>query len=358
MRITQGKLLAQRFYDLADDIDLTRAQALLRERMPRLRSVRNARHLRIPRPPLEMALDPRPAGLGGFPDRPVLVRLYDVGVLAVTFALPLPAPLSGEELITLSIAVQDAEDAITEAGEAVAREVLSRIAGTCRNPSVSELNEDYTIFSIETTEPEASARELAAAVDIPRVLLAEPRPISDEARAASIETFSWDPANLVALSWNGALLYGEEEDVRDLLEVASMQLLEMRAFENEVGRALDHLYEEVESHRSGLFESSRRFQRLSRDIMRRLVDVTEITERVDNSLQWLGDTWYARVHRAAVRVFDIPRWQKQLEHKLNVMRGLNQIIVDQVTTRQSLRLEAAIVLLIVIEILMALFDVF
>ena len=89
--------------------------------------------------------------------------------------------------------------------------------------------------------------------------------------------------------------------------------------------------------------------------MRLFVDVTEVAERAESSLQWLGDTWYARVHRAAVKAFDIPRWQRQLEHKLDLLQEINELIVDQIHTRQSMGLEWAVVLLILFEIVMAFF---
>ena len=102
---------------------------------------------------------------------------------------------------------------------------------------------------------------------------------------------------------------------------------------------------------------AKKYRALSREIMRLFVDVTEVTERVDNSLQWLGDTWYARIHRGAVEAFDIPRWQTQLEHKLDLLQEINDLIVDQITTRQSMNMEAAIVFLIVMEIVMAFFEI-
>ncbi|MBI3179476.1 MAG: hypothetical protein HYZ27_07420, partial [Deltaproteobacteria bacterium] len=95
MQITRGRLLAQRFFDLADEVDLDRAEALLHSASRPSRFVRAARQIRMPRPPLELTLPPRTSGVPQCAAGEVLVRLYDVGVLAVTFNHPLPVPLDG-----------------------------------------------------------------------------------------------------------------------------------------------------------------------------------------------------------------------------------------------------------------------
>jgi hypothetical protein len=242
----------------------------------------------------------------------------------------------------------------------VAEETVRGMRSACVYPDISETSEDYTILTIDATEPAASAIELKKHVDLPRVLLGETQNISDQERENLQEhSFSWNPANLVVLSWNVAILFGVDEssDVPDLLEVASMQLLELRAYDELVGRYLDRLYDEIGHGPLGWYRASR-YQRLSRTTMQLFVDITEITERVDNALQWLGDTWLARVHRGAARAFEIPRWQRQLEHKLELLRQINELVVDQLTTRQSMRLEASIAILIIIEIFILVFEMF
>ena len=75
MDITRGRVLAQRFYDIADEIDLKHAAELVQSLSRRPRFVRSARQIRLPNPPLEMALGARPSPLPGAGSAEVLVRL-------------------------------------------------------------------------------------------------------------------------------------------------------------------------------------------------------------------------------------------------------------------------------------------
>jgi hypothetical protein len=306
-----------------------------------------------------MSLAPRPCGLAGRPPCEVLVRIYDVGALVVTFSIDLPSPLGPEELIGFAAQVKEAEDLITQAAQPVAEEIRSTIAKACKPGEVSVVTEDYTIFYLQATSPACSAESLGQALDIPRLLLAETKPIAYSERLNFVHaSFSYGPDDLVVIDWNSALLLDPtgSADVPELLELASMQLLELRAYDNLVGMSLHRLYKELEPEHSAFFRSSH-FQRLSRKIMQIFVDVTEITERIDNSLTFLGDTWFARIHRAAVAEFGIPHWQRQLRNKLEVLRQINELLVDQITSQKSLRIEGAIVVLILIEICVAFFRV-
>lgn len=355
MQIIRGRVLAQRVFDIADEIRLPEAETLVSQLARRPRFVGSAKHIQLPSPPLEMSLAPRPCGVPGQPPCDVLIHIYDVGALVVTFNIDLPSPMGPEELIQFAAQVNDAEGLITEAARPVAEEIKTAIAKACKPGEISEVSEDYTIFYLHATSPACTAESLGQALDIPRLLLAETKPIANSERLNFVHaSFSYGPDDLVVVDWNSALVLDPTGavDVPELLELASMQLLELRAYDRLVGKSLDLLYKELEPEHNAFFRSQH-YQRLSRKIMQIFVDVTEITERIDNSLTFLGDTWLARIHRAAVSEFGIPHWQRQLRNKLEVLRQINELLVDQITSQKSLRIEGAIVILIVIEILLA-----
>lgn len=357
MIVSRGRVLAQRFFDIADEIDLPRAAQLVRlSRRPQF--VRSARQIHLPSPPLEMELGPRASPLPEVPAADVLVRVYDVGAIAVTYSLELPTPLDAEALIAFASRVMGGEDLFLRPARAIADEIAAAIRGACKVHNVSAVAEEYTLFFISGTEPKVDADSITDELDVARLLLGETGAISRRERAQQSHAFiSYSPDELVVVDWNSALIYDPSgsPDLVDLLELTSMQLLELRAYDDIVGRSLTRLYGELERERT-LF-AARKYGRLSRQIMRLFVDVTEMTDRIENSLTTLGDSWLARVHRAAIAEFEIPRWQRLLKDKLEVLRQINELIVDQITSAKSLRLESAIVILIVIEILFALFKV-
>ena len=355
MEITRGRVLAQRFFDIAEEVNLQHAERLVAELSRRPRFAGSARHIQLPNPPLEMTLGPRAIGLAGIHPSEVWARLYDVGALVVTFVIDIPPGTDSETLIRLAQRIAEGEETITQAARPMAQEIGTAIAQACKLSDVSTITEDYTIFYIQATQPTSDAASLGTWLDIPRLLLGEVEPIAEREREQLVHaSFSYRPDDLVVIDWNSALVLDPTGavDVPELLELASMQMLELRMYDVLVGRALDSVYLDLGTEQRGMFLSSR-YSKLSRRIMRLFVDVTEITERIDNALTFLGDTWLARLHRAAVVEFDIPRWQRQLRNKLEVLRQINEFLVDQITSQKSLNIEIAIVGLIVIETLMA-----
>jgi hypothetical protein len=356
MQVTKGRILAQRIFDVADEVRLAEAEALLRRTSDQLSFVRTASRIRNTQPPLQVVLDAGFAGVEGLAARSVVTRIYDLGAVVVTFDIPLPGPMSGEELIAFAARVLDAEERITDEARPIAEGVARAVASASRIGEVSTIVEDYTVIVIEGTEPKVTGDEFMRELDVARLLLGEKSTIANTERGHVMrQTFSYNPDELVVLDWNSALIVdrGGGLEVADVIELATMQLLELRAYDQIVQRQLTRLYKEIGGRKRRGF-LSRHYRQLSIEIMRLFVDLSELTDRFDNSLQMIGDTWLARIHRAAVEEFDIPRWRRMLEEKLNVLHQFNTLLVDQVTTRDSMRLEAAIVALIVFEIALAL----
>ena len=357
MRVICGHILIQRFFDVADQIDLHEAKKILAASGFSIFHAHTSRHAVQPYPPLEATLGPRPSGVPQADPLPATVRFYAVGTLVVTFILPLRNPTPPSELIELGQRILDHERAITECARPIAQELFQVVATACTPGEESAFLEDYTVFVISETDPSCDAAAFAAHLDIPRLLLGEPGQISAPEREHIMRhRFSYYPDELVVIDWNSALVYDPRSapDVPNILEIATSQLLGLRAYDNMVGRALDRLYAELEPFKQNvLVNASSRYQKLSRRIMQLYIDVTEMTERIEASLEFWGDTWLARIHRAAVNAFDIPRWQRHLHEKLQVLGQINTHLVDQITTRRGLTAEYAIIILIILEILLA-----
>lgn len=357
MQITRGRVLAQRFFDIAEEVNLVRAESFVRELSRRPRFVGSAKHIELPNPPLEMALGHRGIEVAGHKAHDVVVRIYDVGALVVTLVLDLANPSEPESLVAMAQDIAFAEDAITEACRPIAEEIKLAIRPACKITDLtSDIVEDYTVFVVQTTSPAASAASLPQHLDIPRLLAADTGLLAEQERQSLCHaSYSYRPDDLVVVDWNSALVLDPNgaQEVAELLEFTVMQMLELRTYDNMVGRALDRVYKDLDDTARAPWRS-RNYPAVSRRIMKLFVDVVEITERIDNSVTFLGDTWLARLHGAAASEFGIPRWQKQLRSKLDVMHQINKLLADQITSQKSMRIEVAICALIVIEVVLAL----
>lgn len=357
MLITRGRVLAQRFFDIAEEVNLARAESCVRELSRRPRFVGSAKHIELPSPPLEMSLGHRNIEVVGHRLHDVVVRIYNIGAVVVTLVLDLPNPSEPESLIALAQDLAAAEDAITEIARPIAAEIKAAIQPACKiSDLTSDIVEDYTVFIVQSTEPAPRSNTIGQYLDIPRLLAADKGELGEQERHSLLHaSHSYRPDDLVVIDWNSALVLDPAgaQEVAELLEFTVMQMLELRTYDSLVGRALDRVYKDLDDSDRSPWRS-RNYPELSRRIMKLFVDVVEIAERVENSVTFLGDTWLARLHGSAAIEFGIPRWQKQLRSKLEVMHQINKLLADQITSQKSMRVEVAILCLIVIEVMLAL----
>lgn len=100
--------------------------------------------------------------------------------------------------------------------------------------------------------------------------------------------------------------------------------------------------------------AARRFARLARRLHGLVAEVTELTGRVDNVLQVTEDVYLARVYSAALELFRVRTLSASVERKLAIIRDTYAALYDEASGRRAELLEVAIVLLIVVEIVLAL----
>jgi hypothetical protein len=363
--VMQGAIIALRLHDVAYAIDLAKAEALWtlagRTGVARARlNATPAKAVAFGIPPLQIPLDPVALHLGGPPVQAALVaRLYDFG--AVTLALQLPAAgLAWAEFSALLNAVDHAVARASFWAEALA--TLRRIfAEAMERPSPSTIEEDYLIGLVERFDSAMEGAELLSRIDLVPLLSGETRPLSDAARRELLSRrFSYYKDDLVVLTWDRAFIVEPrgESDVLDVLEVANAQLLEMRYYDELLDAELPRMYDMVEGTRRapGLlraFTASRRFSGLARSLYSLVAEVTELTERVDNALQVTEDVYLARVYAAALGLFRVPTVSAAVDRKLSIIRDTYAALYEEAATGRAALMEAAVVALIVIEIILA-----
>ncbi|MFO7262222.1 MAG: hypothetical protein DIU52_013800, partial [bacterium] len=82
-------------------------------------------------------------------------------------------------------------------------------------------------------------------------------------------------------------------------------------------------------------------------------EVTEITERIDNAIKVTEDVYLARIYASALELFRVPSWVTSVDRKLAILKDTYTALSDEAATIRIEVLEAAIVLLIILEILLA-----
>ena len=85
------------------------------------------------------------------------------------------------------------------------------------------------------------------------------------------------------------------------------------------------------------------------------VEANGLFERTGNVLKLVGDPYLARVYRLVAKRFHLDVWIESIQRKLDVAEGVYQVLADQAHSFRGEFLEVVVVILILIEILLALF---
>ena len=206
-------------------------------------------------------------------------------------------------------------------------------------------------------ETRFTAAELLQRVDLVPLLSGEQRTLSDGARADLMrQRFSYYADDLVVLTWDRAFIYEPrgDSDVADVLEVANAQLLQMRYYDELLDDELPRMYDLVEATRSRTrLLGARRFADLARKLYTLVAEVTELTEKVDNALQVTEDVYLARIYAAALDLFRVPTVSRAVNRKLAIIKDTYTALYDEASSSRSELMEAAILLLIFVELVVA-----
>ncbi|HWE41650.1 MAG TPA: hypothetical protein VG432_04050 [Gemmatimonadaceae bacterium] len=365
LRVRGGATL-YRIYDVGYSIDLERAASILAARTPaRVRPERReAVAIRIANLPITLPLGAsRLTAGGGSHEIELSARIFDFGVVSLRMRVPVPGEMGWGEFVDFGNRIGSGTDAQAIFDDELAR-LLTELAPAVERMGVATVTEDYTVFRVATLRDGNGAALAAGSLtdgDVVPLLLGEERPLSEAARRELLpHRFSYYADDLAILTWDNALVIDpapdEETDVQYVLEFANAQLLELRYYDALLDAELPRMYDRVADARGGVRGfRNRRFRELLGKMQQTVADSTEIVERVENSLKVTDDVYLARIYAAALEIFRGRVWRAGIDRKLSIIRETYAMLNDEAQAARSEALEIAIVLLIVGEIVMALF---
>lgn len=173
-----------------------------------------------------------------------------------------------------------------------------------------------------------------------------------EIESTLLNRITYGKEDLTIIEWDGALLFDKEGEFKDtisIIELANVQLLNLRLLDNSLQDDIGKLKDQLEP--GGLL-SFLRLSKFMKDIVKvRIQSVIEL-DSIDNSLKLYGDWYSARIYDMAAKKLYLQRWRTNVENKLNVLKDIYEMIAHRMAENYNLLLELTIVILIVLEILL------
>ena len=348
--------IVYRLFDVADEIDLDRAETLLAGAARRLKLSRErSEYLEIPRAPLTVELGRREvAGQSGrIFQCTAHARLFGFGAVSVRYEISPIASADAASLAGLVRELEEAED-IGKAALEETRRLCERLLPALDTPHTWDGSEMYTVVFTRRLVGPAPTASFGNDPRIAKILLAESASTLSEQEVleATRFAFSYTQADLCVLDWNAAVVVEPDgsRDIPDVLEFATAQLLEFRFYDDLVDEEMESLYAILGRPRELLHRVSGRYRKLIRQLNRRLLETVEFIERVDNSLKVIADSYLARVYTAALECFRVPDWLAGVNRKQDLTRQIAEVLAAESQANTSHLLEIIIILLILYEV--------
>jgi hypothetical protein len=247
------------------------------------------------------------------------VTSFECGVVAIEFRVP------------------EARRRLEVEAEALMKDVAKDFASHFEAPYAEWIREEYCL--VHAVEGELTPAEIA------RFVRGEERALSasevQEIIGGAVMYYTGD--RLVA-GWAGAYVEGSLEPACELLRYANVQLLEFRRYDAQLTAVLANAYAGLRAFRRWSLRGK------AQGLYRILLHIRESTERMDNAVKFLSDTYAARVYRLAASRVGVDDYRRLVESKWNTAQEVYRFMLDQFHHTRAFVLEFLVVAILVIDL--------
>ena len=117
-----------------------------------------------------------------------------------------------------------------------------------------------------------------------------------------------------------------------------------------LNRFMDNAYSDLDRPAPSLLGTST----VLRKLRRFRVDLARLADEVTNTTKVFGDWHLARVYVAARERFHLDRWRESVDHRLDQLDQLYNLVRSELWDRRMFVLELVIAILIVVELVIGL----
>jgi hypothetical protein len=283
------------------------------------------------------------------------VKVYDCGVVSIALELSFESDWAG--LVKFASHWIGSADLERMAAE-LAQSLVHRLQHAMLKPHTDWIFEDYYAIHLREARNEARSALLAHELvsdyggRIAQIVRGESVELSGlEQQEVLQQWLSYYPSDLLVVGWVAAVVYDTLEGaapVLQLLEYANTQLLEFRYYDNLLTSVLARVHGSLGEHRGiwGRWRIAAEAERLNRIRL----DVIDLTERVDNSIKFLSDMFYARAYRLAARKIGVNDYRDLVDEKLKTAGDLYEAMVGEFHQARAFLLEVMVVAILIIDL--------
>ncbi len=289
------------------------------------------------------------------------IKLFPVGVISYEMRIEFLNKEFDSLFSYYKIRIIEDEEEITleKYVEKIHREVLKAVKENMIEPYGIEIEpETQTIFCIKriskTEYKKLHPKNLAS-------LLANDKEIkrlSDDIIKDRLKySYSYYNDDLIVIDWDSAIIVepsGKYDDILFTIELANLQLLELRTYDKYFDMILTKAYDDIEKFfsKKNIFKSPRK---IIGELSKTKIDLTKVTDYISNIPKFFGDWYLAKIYRMASERFYLSRWEERVNSKMDVLNSLYLILNQENVNKKLLILELLIVIFFLVDIILILF---
>ncbi len=343
-QVFTGHIYIFQAFDVGDDINLDEVkekQLLLR------RPLMLSKYFKNYHTPLQVEL-PHPHTSS----RIETAKLHSFGVISLVYKIPFSQTLKKMRGEINDIVEEYNEQSVVDAGA-----IFNKIKSEMKQPKFFHLRKSYVLIQMDPIPgigtdklKDEHGSLLASTLRFETVALSE-----FLKNAILTSSVGYYRGNLIIIDTEAAVIYDDDyEDILDLFEFANMQQLELQYFDRLLDQQLNTVYErgiQRIPYTSFLpFVGGIRKDPISA-LGKLKVDISVITERLENSIKLVGEEYYSEIYALLVDKLDIRNWQASISRKLNIIFDLRSVYESKIHNVREDMLSVLIIILIFIEML-------
>ncbi len=355
-------------FDIAQEADLRKVEKILSgsaelHKIGRLKDT--PRHFPVYRP---LAIQLESIELKG-PSGPVklsaTIKIFAIGAISVKLRVPVKINGLPDLFPYRDLQLKEGSE-MEKCVMDMARKIFNSIRDVLDTP-VAELAppEDFTVFCVgapmEDSSPAAGGDMDCEswlkrnARDVAGLLVGESEPSrlsSQEVDDVTRSWYSYYRRDLAVIDWDAALLIDIPEDYNDTLyvmEMANLQLMELKVYDLYLDQVLDNAYDEVE--RASRMKNWFARQKMIRELREVRMDLSKVTDEITNISKFFGEWHLARIYMGCAARFHLSEWENAVNQKLRALDSIYSILQQDAFNWVMFLLEAAIVALFIIDLI-------
>lgn len=328
-------------FDIGDTIDLDRVK---QENLVAQRPLHLSKYFKNYHTPLEIEL-PK-TQLKTNCDS---AKLHHFGVISLRYKVPFTSTLE-----SLRTKINEIDDTYEERSLADAAAIFNDIKTAVKTANFFHLRRSYVMIQVDTTETIASKELLEQYGDmIASTLRFETETLSDYKKNEILQNaFGYYRGDLIVIDAEAAFVYDDEyEELLDLFEFVNIQHLELQYFDRLLDEKLGAAYKETQPLSVWMYLPMWGTVNVNRvgELGNLKVDISVITERLENSIKLTGEPYYTELYQALTTTLDLNMWKVSIEKKLSIIHDISDVYESKIRTVREDVFNVLVVVLIFVE---------